>query len=173
MKINKYLEDIIKKLDGFLIGIGFQDEKLLKHIEKNKKITECYLLDCKSNDSDEGKVSKIRIGRLRKKFKKNKPDYIIYNIESIKEYKDKFVYDSLYLTNKRIYIYNQNNQVDASAVIRRYKRYGRVEVIKCSDGVIYKIEQTKKLTKRNEFFNKNKDNIISLGDFISNLLSDS
>lgn len=173
MKITNYLADIIKKLDGSLIGIGFEDAKLADYIDKNNKIKECHLLDCKTLDDEEGKTIKIRIGKLRKKFKKHKSDYMIYNIKSIKDYKDKFVYDSLYLTNKTIYIYSENNEVDINAIIRRYKRYGKVEIIECSDGKVIKVNQLKKLTKTNELFNKHKDNIISMGDFVSNLLSDS
>ena len=173
MKVSKYLESIVKSLEGSLIGIGFNDPKLSTYIDKNKKIIECYLLDCEAEDDEDGKVSKIRIGKLRKKFKKHKPDYIIYNIESIKDYKDKFVYDSLYLANKEIYLYNENSEIDITAIKRRYKRYAKIKTVKCSNGEILIIKQTKKLTKINEFYNKNKDNLISTGDFISSLLSDS
>ena len=173
MKIVDYLDKTIKKIEGSLIGIGFEEEKIINTINQNKKIRECYLLDCPSLDFEEGKSSTIRIGKLRKKFKKKKPDYIIYNIKNIKDYKDKFVYDSIFLTKNTIIIYNLDNEIDVESILRRYKRYGEIEMIKCSNGTIYKITQIKKITKTNEFYNKIKDDIISLGDFISNLLSDS
>lgn len=172
MKVIDTLNKKLKTLEGSLIGIGFENELLINTIDKNNKITECNLLDCISTDDEDGKTSKIRIGRIRKKFKKNKPDYIIYNLKSIKDYKDKFVYDSIFLTKKEVIFYDLDN-IDTNSVVRRYKRYGVVEKTNCSDGVIYRINNLKKLTKTNEFTNKIKDNTISIFDFISNLLSDS
>lgn len=172
MKVIDYLNNNLKTLKGSLIGIGFEEEKLVNTIDKNNKITECNLLDCFCPDDDEGKVKKIRLGRLRKKFKKKKPDYIIYNLESIKDYKDKFVYDTVFLTKKEIAFYTKE-KLDTSSIVRRYKRYGLTEIIECSDGIIYKVNNLKKITKTNEIFNKTKDNIIGAFDFISNLLADS
>ncbi len=172
MKVIEYLNKSLKTLEGSLIGIGFESEKLVNTIEKNNKITECNLLDCVSTDLEDGKISKIRIGKLRKKFKKKKPDYIIYNVKNLKDYKDKFVYDSIYLSKKEVVFYDLD-KLDTNSIVRRYKRYGTLEKIECSDGVIYKVNNLKKITKSNEFINKIRDNTISIFDFISNLLSDS
>lgn len=172
MKINNYLNNVIKNLDGSLIGIGIEEEKTINLIDKNKKITICNLLDCFNPDSYEsGKLKKIRVRKLRKKFKKNRTNYMICNIEKIDKFKEKFVYDSIYICNKDIYLYDQNN-VNLESVIRRYSRFSKIEKIKCSDGTILKINKTKEITKINEFFDNIKNTCLNIFDIISNLLSD-
>lgn len=170
MKINEFLNNVIKKIDGNLIAIGINNEQTIKLIEKNTKITECNLLDCINIDDEEtGKIKKIKVRKLRKKFKKNKTNYIIYNIDSVKEFKEKFVYDSIYLCNKDIYLYDSNNN-NLESVIRRYNRYSSVETVKCNDGMVLKISKTKEITKINELLNNIKNNFINIVDIISNLL---
>lgn len=172
MKINNYLNNVIKNLDGSLIGIGIEEEKTINLIDKNKKITICNLLDCFNPDSYEsGKLKKIRVRKLRKKFKKNRTNYMICNIEKIDKFKEKFVYDSIYICNKDMYLYDKNN-INLENIIRRYSRFCKLEQIKCNDGTVLKINQIRKMNKFNEFFNNLKDTIINFIDLISNLLSD-
>ena len=172
MKVNNYLNNVIKNLDGSLIGIGIEEEKTINLIDKNKKINICNLLDCFNPESEEkGKIKKIRIRKLRKKFKKNKTNYIICNIEKVDKFKEKFVYDSIYICNKDIYLYDKNN-TNLENITRRYSRFCELEQIKCNDGIVLKINQIRKMNKFNEFFNNLKDTIINFIDLISNLLSD-
>lgn len=171
MKLINDLEKIVKKLEGSLIGIGIDEKNIINEINNNDKIIECNLIGCLSIDDEmDGKIKKIRIGKIRKKFKKNKPDYIIYNIESLKDYKEKFVYDSIYLTNKKIYAYNLT-EIELESFLRRYSRYSIIETKKYEDGSLYIITKNKKMGKISEKFNKLKDNIINCIDLISNLLS--
>lgn len=167
--MNKELEKIIKNLKGNLIGIGIKEEKLIKLIEKNDNIFECNLLDCIDiNNEEKGKNKKIKIKKLRKKFKKRKTNYIICNYKRINEIKEKFIYDSIYICNKEIYLYSEEY---IESIERRYNRFCKTEIIKNSDGFIYKISINKKMNKFNEIYYKLIDNIISLIDFISNLLT--
>lgn len=170
MKINNYINNVIKDLEGSLIGIGIEEEKTINLIDKNKNITICNLLDCFNPDSDEsGKLKKIGVRKLRKKFKKNRTNYMICNIEKIDKFKEKFVYDSIYICNKDIYLYDKNDN-NLDSVIRRYNKYSHIETIKCTDGIILKITKTKEITKINEFINNIKNTIINIIDIISNLL---
>ena len=163
-----YLDKLFKKIEGKIIAIGLNDKKLVDTINENDKIIECNLLDCLSINEDEtGKLKKIRLGKLRKKFKKNKPDYIVYNIDKIGDYKEKFVYDTVYLSTKEIYFYSESN-IDIDNIIRRYKRFSLVEVINLKDGKIYKISNIK---RKHELFYKIKDNILDMIDIFSNAIS--
>ena len=98
MRIINYLDNTIQKLNGSLIGIGIEEKNLIDKINQNNNIIECNLLDCYI-DSDEvkGKTKKIKVKKIRKKFKKNKANYVICNTNSIYKFKDKFVYDSLFI----------------------------------------------------------------------------
>lgn len=167
--MNKELEKIINNLNGNLIGIGIKEEKLIKLIEKNNNIFECNLLDCVDINGDEkGKYKQVKIKKIRKKFKKRKTNYIICNYKRIEEIKEKFIYDSIYICNKEIFIYNDEF---IESLIRRYKRFASVEIFEYNGGYIYKITINKNMNKFNEIYYKIIDNIICLIDFISNLLT--
>jgi len=170
MKLIKEISKIVSNIEGSLIGIGIEEEIIINKIEKNKKIVKCDLLNCYTPDSTEkGKLKKIKIRKLRKKFKKNKTNYIIYNFEKVCDFKEKFIYDSIYICNREIYIYNKSLNIEST--IRKYSRFCKITEIKCDNGIIYKIEQFKKMNKLNELTNKIKDYIIDSIDFISNMLS--
>lgn len=167
--MNKELQKIIKNLKGNLIGIGIKEEKLIKLIEKNDNIFECNLLDCIDiNNEEKGKNKKIKIKKLRKKFKKRRTNYIICNYKRIDDFKEKFIYDSIYICNKEIFIYSDEH---IDSLVRRYNRFANVEISKNNDGYIYKIKVNKNMNKFNEIYYKMIDNTISLVDFISNLLT--
>lgn len=169
--MNNYLKKLVKNMGGSLIGIGILNEEIIELIDKNDKIIECNLLDCYSKDNDEiGKIKKISIKKLRKIFKKHRTDSIICNLENVTEFKEKFVYDSIYIGKNKVFIFTskQNDEI-----LRRYKRFCNINIIKCDDGYIYEITITKKINRINEFSNKLIDNILDFIDIISNLLSDS
>lgn len=167
--MNKELEQIIKKIKGNLIGIGIKEEKILKLIEKNDNILECNLLDCFEPDK-KGKGKNKKIRKLRKKFKKRKTNYIICNFDRIKEIENKIIYDTIYICNKEIFIYDKEKQ-ELENLTRRYSRYANVEILNYKEGNIYKITIKKNISKINEIYYKIIDNLISLIDFISNLLT--
>ncbi len=169
--MNKELEKIIKQLNGNLIGIGINEEKLINLIEKNKNILECNLLDCFEKDSKSKiKNKKLKIKKLRKKFRKRKTKYLICNFDRIKDIQNKIIYDSIYICNNEIILYD-NSKNELENLLRRYNRYSDIEIIKCKDGNIYKIFIKKNISFFNEIFNKTKDEVINIVDFISNLLT--
>lgn len=171
MKVDNYLENIIKKMNGSLIGIGINKKKLIDLIDRNKNILECNLLDCYMEKfTDLGKTRKINNKKLRKKFKKHHTDNIICNLENVNEFKERFIYDSIYIGKNKIYVFSKENNEE---ILRRYKRFGYINLIKCNDGFIYEINITKKINKINEFYYKFIDFILDIMDIISNLLSDS
>ena len=79
-KVERELCNIVKDLEGNLIGIGLAEPKLLDKIERNDKITECTLLNDQTgelNKEQSGRTKKLNIRKLRKKFKKKRIDTII------------------------------------------------------------------------------------------------
>lgn len=167
--MNKELENIIKNLSGSLIGIGIKEENLINKIEKNNKILECNLLDCfEKEEKIKGRNKKVKIKKIRKKFGKRKTNYIICNYQRIKEFKDKFIYDSIYLCNNEIYVYG--DELDEN-LIRRYCRFSEVQIKNIENKKLYIIKINKNMNKINEIYNKSIDSIISAIDFISNLLT--
>jgi len=137
MKIINKLNEIVKELDGNIIGIGIQDEKILNSISKNNNILECNLLDSFSKEEgSKGKDKKVKISKLRKKFKKKKTDYIICNIDVVNKFVKKFIPDSIYLNKKYLYLYEMNG-FNIEKIKKYYSRYSKnIEQIDCADGII-------------------------------------
>ena len=79
--------DITKCLSGNVLGIGV-DEKITNILNNNERIIECNLLDSTNTNQKKGtngkKTKKINIKKIRKIFKKKRVDYIICEINSIK-----------------------------------------------------------------------------------------
>lgn len=113
----KYLLDIIKKMEGNVIGVGI-DSKLLDGFNKNNRVN-VYTIDnakpgigiSKSKrTTSSGKT--INIKKLYKYFKKNSIDYIICNTEEVNDYLKYFIRDSIYLNNNKIYLYGNKDNMD-------------------------------------------------------------
>lgn len=121
------LKKIIKSLKGSLIGIGINDEELIKVIEKNKNINTCYLLE--SNVKNNGKFSfkgrskKVKIKKLKKYFTKKGTDTIICNYECIKKYTRSFIPNSIYMNKGKLYIYGNMNAEEIENIKKKYSRY--------------------------------------------------
>jgi len=106
------MKKIINELSGYIFGIDL-DSNLTEYIEKNKKITDCKLLNIKKeNNNITGNNSYeefIKIKDIKKLFKKKKADYTICDICEIKKYLNTFIKDSLIITNNKIYFYSSIN----------------------------------------------------------------
>ena len=160
------MKEEIRKLKGNLLLIS-NDEKLMNLIEKNKNITESYVLSNISS-SKKGKLKfknkKIQINKIRKYFKKKSIDNIIVDYSLIKKYISCFVKNSIYLNKGNLYFYNLDEDIDY-----KYKRYN-VEIEKNKN--FMKIDNTK---SKNKFINDNyyifkdkKDKLLDiLSDFIT------
>ena len=160
------MKEEIRKLKGNLLLIS-NDEKLMNLIEKNKNITESYVLSTISS-SKKGKLKfknkKIQINKIRKYFKKKSIDNIIVDYNLIKKYISCFVKNSIYLNKGNLYFYNLDEDIDY-----KYKRYN-VEIEKNKN--FMKIDNTK---SKNNFIKDNyyifkdkKDKLLDiLSDFIT------
>ena len=160
------MKEEIRKLKGNLLLIS-NDEKLMNLIEKNKNITESYVLSNISS-SKKGKLKfknkKIQINKIKKYFKKKSIDNIIVDYSLIKKYISCFVKNSIYLNKGNLYFYNLDEDIDY-----KYKRYN-VEIEKNKN--FMKIDNTK---SKNNFIKDNyyifkdkKDKLLDiLSDFIT------
>lgn len=174
----KYLIDIIKNMEGNIIGIGL-DDKLLDGFNKNKRAN-IYTIDKATSGITAGKSKKrttssgktINIKKLYKYFKKNSIDYIICNTEEVNDYLKYFIRDSIYLNNKKIYLYGNKNNIDIELLEKRYKRYKSIiEIKEFKDSILIIIDNS--LSNSNWFKNKLyfiSDTLYNIVEFISNVL---
>ena len=173
----KYLLDIIKKIEGNIIGVGL-DPMLLDGFNKNKRVN-VYTINRAKSKFGFGKSKKrttssgrtINIKKLYKYFKKDTIDYIIGDIEEVNDYLKYFIRDSIYLCKKKIYLYG-NKDIDIELIIKRYKRYKlNIELKEFKDSYLLIIDTSNKKIN----FIKNKlyfitDTLYNIVDFISNIL---
>lgn len=176
----KYLLEIIKKIEGNVIGVGL-DDKLLDGFNKNNRVNVYTIEKAKPSFGMGGGKSKkrktnsgktINIKKLYKYFKKDSVDYIIGNIEEVNDYLKYFIRDSIYLDKKMIYLYGSKDKLDIELLTKRYKRYkSNIEVKEFKDSVLLIIDNSK--VKTNWFKNKGyyiSDTMYNFVEFISNVL---
>lgn len=141
------LYKMVDKLDGYVFGIGINDDNLVYKLSNNKSITTCFLFNLKSsiNNNDESDKSDfISIHDLRKKFKKEKAKYIICDINDVVEHLNLYINDSIYMSNNKIYCYTNNDIIDSAILQKLYKIYSsNIEVKKYKDGYILIVDVTK------------------------------
>ena len=165
MKVNSNIKKYIKNMTGTVIGVGIDNKEILETIEKNNKILVCDLLNSVNIEDNliQKRKKKKYVKKLRKKYKKKNVNYIIVNSNEINRYLKTFVRDSVYINDTEIYYYMDKNY-DIENITKRYKRYNtEIEVIKCDDGNIIRINTSK---ARNKFF---KDKFYFIVDTLSNI----
>ena len=120
----------LKKISGVVLGIGL-NEKEQTILEKNAKVTDCYLLNSNStNDANsKGHSKTIDIKKIRKIFRKKSFDYIICNFEELKSYLRSFIKNSIYLNKSKMYFYNIGD-FELEELENRYVRYNSTFDIK-------------------------------------------
>lgn len=125
--MEKFLISEVKQMEGNLLGIGINSEKIKKAITNNNKITICNLLEEPSSGLKKHKLKsnkhgrKVNIKKIRKVFHKKRVDNIICNLETVKPYLKTFVRDSVYINKNKLYIYG--NKKELETIIPRYQRY--------------------------------------------------
>ena len=171
-KIKNELKLQINHMDGKILLIGNYDEEIQQLLLKKDIILSCDQLvkkeSYKNNFQYKGKkTKKLNIKNLRKKYKKKGLNYMIVNAEDIVSYKNRFVRDSIYITNKSIYLIGNEDILFAM-----YKRYSKqIEKIECLDGVIIKIDVSKsKNNKIKDFLYFIKDSLLDISNAISDFL---
>ena len=149
-KIEKVTLDAINKMEGCILGFGNFSDNITSKINKLDKIYEFLILDngeMKSQQGEGGSKKKnkyISYKKIKKKFKKKNIDYIIANYEELGKYHRRFISDSLFLTNKSIYVIIKSEDTDVELIKRRYGRYKETcEIIECRDGFVLHIEKNK------------------------------
>jgi len=174
----KSLEEIIKKVEGNVLVLCL-DDKLIDKFDKNNKVNLYAIYSNKSNGNVFGKNKKkqtnkgktINIKRLRKYINKNSVDYLICNMDEIKEYYKYIIKDTIYLNNNTIYIY-ASNDIDKDFIISKYERYNvKVTSNDYKNGYILTIDN--KNGKNNYFKDKLyfiKDTFYNIAEAIGNIM---
>ena len=174
----KYLLELIKEMEGNIIGIGL-DSKLLSGFNKNKKVnvytidsiqTSFGILPSKKRKMNSGKT--ISIKKLYKYFKRKSIDYILCNYEEIDKYLKYYIRDSVYLNNKTIYLYGKKEDIDVDLLKKRYSRYNtNIEIKEFKESILLIIDSSD--TKISKLKNKLyfiSDTFYNFIEFISNIL---
>lgn len=151
-KDEKKLFQIAKKVEGNVLVIGVQDEKLLEVLNQNEKILKCDLLNSVSNSGKDNKKPKkkknFNIRKLRKKYRKKKIDNIICNMEDIYPYLKTFVKDSVYINRGKLYFYGEQKKYDLDRMIQKYKKY-HAKVEHTYDGTYFYLTISNEHSKTN------------------------
>lgn len=116
MNLNKYL----KNLTGNVMAIGLE-EKYIKILQNNDKITSIALLNPASGKTKKRK--KVKINKINKKIKKKSIDYIVVNYAVVKDYLNIFVKNSVYINKNKLLFYNVSNN---ELILKKYKRYNTI-----------------------------------------------
>lgn len=176
----KKLESVIKNLKGNVLVIGI-DDKLISYFDKNNFVNLYSIYSnnlsglnnifFKNKKRKTNKGKSINIKKLKKYIKKKSTDYIILNFDEIIDYYKYIIKDTIYLNNKKIYVYSSLN-VDPELILKLYKRYNVViEVNEYKNGYLYIIDNTN--GKNNYFLDKLymiKDTFYNMAEFIGNIL---
>lgn len=172
------LEEIIKSLKGNILVVEL-DELLLNKFDKNDEVN-LYSISSKtiggigkvkSKKKVNNKGKTINVKRLRKYIHKKSIDTIICNMDLMYKYYKYFIKDSIYLSNKMIYIYATNN-IDKDFIVEKYKRYNvNIKTNDYKNGYIITIDNTKGV---NHFFKDKiyfiKDTLYNIAEAIGNIL---
>lgn len=140
MKIENSVCKYVKNMEGFLLGIGVQNEEILKQIEKNTSIKTCILLGKGQEGTQKGSNPSVNIRDFRKKWKRKRIDYILADAREVFPYLKYFIKDSIYINKRKIifFIPKERNQEEVLEIlIKRYHRYAvETQIEKCADGLL-------------------------------------
>lgn len=116
------IKKIIKSLEGKVVAFGFKTDKFESILKSNKKILSFDVLDeiSKKNKKKFGKNKSIYITDLRKKYKKNKVDYILIDVDIMDKHMIYLIKETIYI-GKNIYLFGSKNKVNY--YLNKYKRY--------------------------------------------------
>lgn len=156
-KIENHLVNIVKKMDGKVLGFEIDSPKVLKQIDSNNNILEFNLLNnCNASigtGTSRKKEKTVKYKKIRKKFGKKKYDTILCDYNLIDSYKRRFIADSIYVAKRDIYIIVDKEHLDI--IEARYKRYKvSLDSTECKDGYLVKVELGKEKTHyfRDKFY---------------------
>lgn len=175
-KIDTYLIKKVKSIKNNLILIGCSDS-VIDEANNCNNIKVCYVLNNLSRVtgkySEKGRIKKIRLKNFKRKFKKNR-NTLIVNFDDIVDHYKRFIPISVYITKDVIYLYCNHEDERLDSIVNKYKRYKvNYEVVKLSDGVLYRIDCSNKkinfINSRIYIIKDTMDNIFDLvGDYLIN-----
>ena len=118
----KSLEKLFSSLEGRVLCYGIMETSYLACIQKNEKITECFLLD--SIDLERGgkggKGRKISPKKFLKKFGKKSMDILVVREDVLGSLEKKLLPIFIKITKAKIYLYSV---VHVEKTKKRYQRY--------------------------------------------------
>lgn len=176
----KRLLDDIKIFEGNVTLVGVNDNKIKKNLSKNKNINIFEL-----NRPERGKIfskkkklksssgKKVSIKKFRKIFKKKSVEYLIIDLNNVFDYYKYMASNSIYICNKKIYIYGDSDYLTAKDVAKKFKRYTKnIECIQIDNEylVIVDCKNTKYRYFKEKFYLAI-DSFLNLGDMISYFLT--
>lgn len=164
------LKEICRNFKGTFLSIGLCYPTVESVIEKNKGITEGYLLVLdgkkrgKTRNKDTNIISrkKMSIKKLRKTIKKKSVDNLVVNYEDIKKYMRYFISDSIYINKGKLYIYGKKDPFIINDIKMYYQRYKTIiEVKEYENDFLIMVDNS--LSKNNYF----KDKLYKIKDTIT------
>jgi hypothetical protein len=176
----KKIVNEIHTFKGNVLCIGVTDDKILSCLNKNNNIG-LYELSRPEPRKIFSKRKRVRtksgksvpIKKFRKIFKRKSIDYLIINLNSVYDYYKYMASNSIYVCNRKIYIYGSSKLVTANDIGIKFKRYKtKVECIQDNDDYLVIIDSS--LARFNFFKEKYYlliDTLINLGDMISYFLT--
>ena len=177
--MKRLLEDI-KTFEGSVTLVAVNDNKIKRVLSKNNNINIFEL-----NRPERGKIlsrkkklksssgKKVNIKKFRKIFKKKSVDYLVIDLNNVFDYYKYMASNSIYICNKKIYIYGNSDYVTAKDVGKKFKRYTKnIECIQIDNDylVIVDCKGTKYKYFKEKFY-LIIDSFLNLGDMISYFLT--
>ncbi len=137
------LADIVKTFTGNVLCLGVHEDSVLKNLGYNTKAS-VYTIERnfkkgifsrgkKAKVAQDEKGKKINMKKLRKTFKKKSVDYIVCDISEIYDYFKYFIYDSVVINKKKLYLYGNSKYIDPQELAKRFKRYHANAVVSSVD----------------------------------------
>lgn len=163
----KGLEKLFSSLEGSVLCYGIMEKAYLTCIQKNEKITECFLLNSIDLEgAKKGRKGKtITPKKFMKQFGEKSMDILVINEEVLGGFEKKLLSIFIKITKSKIYLYSL---VNLEKTKRRYKRYQGEW--KEKEGYV---EVTISKRKQNRFLDKIyyvEDTLIDFIDTISDFL---
>ena len=171
------IKNIIKNITGKLLTFGVVEHELIDEIVKNEKIDDFLILSFTKKIEYSDKVNctpvkKVKVNKLKRKNKKNKFDYVIFEVSDTKENINKLIYDSLKLASKKIIFYGNSKDYKSSSIVKKYKRYGLKIKLQKYEEKNYVIEiEMKKINIFTKIYYKITDFFVNIYDSISQALT--
>lgn len=169
MNFDKELVNIVKKISGNILIIGEVSYKVEEAIEKNDNIINVDVLaEIKAKKGLKIKLprpKKIKLKKLRKKFKKKRLDTVICNVNDFEKYMRFFISDSIYISKSSVYCYGILDEYKIDELIKKYNRYD-VIIDKKIKGNSFILEINTTNAKSNIF----KDKFYRIKDFWANII---